>query len=72
MVSEYCHSTGVVVSCAYGLGDIIDNNGAVGITIIHGGQRLISLLPGGIPYLKFDCRTFIERYCLSEESGSNR
>lgn len=71
MVSGHCQSIEVASWVAYGLGNIIDNDGAVGIPIIHGGQRFVSLLTGGIPYFELDCRVFIEGYRLGEESGSD-
>lgn len=71
MVSGHGQSIEVASWFAYGLRDIIDNDGAVGITIIHGGQRFVSLLTGGIPYFELDCRVFIEGYRLGEESGSD-
>lgn len=55
----------------YRLGDIIDNYGTVGIPVVHGSQRLISLLAGGIPYFKLDCCVFVEGYGLCEESGAD-
>lgn len=45
---------------AYGLSDIVDNDGAVGVAVIHGGQRLVSLLASGVPYFELDGRVFVE------------
>lgn len=55
----------------YGLRDIIYNNGTVGISVVHGSQRLVSLLAGRIPNLELDRRVLIEGDGLSEESRSN-
>jgi hypothetical protein len=55
----------------YGLRDIVYNNGTVGISVVHGSQRLVSLLAGGIPNLELDRRVLIEGDGLSEESRSN-
>lgn len=63
----------LLVRCkAYSLCDIVDNDGAVGVSVIHGCQRLVSLLTSGIPYLKFDCGVLVQRYSLSQESGADR
>lgn len=51
--------------------DIIDDNGAVGISVVHRGQRLVSLLSCSIPYLKFYCRGIVKGYGLSEEGGAD-
>jgi hypothetical protein len=50
------------------LSDIVDDDGAVGVSVVHGSQRFISLLTGGVPYLELDGRVLIQRYCLSQES----
>lgn len=55
----------------YRLRDIIYNNGTVGISVVHGGKRLVSLLAGRIPNLKLDRRVLIEGDGLSKESRSN-
>lgn len=55
----------------YGLRDIVYNNGTVGISVVHGGQRLVSLLAGRIPNLELDRRVLIEGDGLSEESRAN-
>jgi hypothetical protein len=54
------------------LGDVIDNDGTVGISIVHRSQRLIALLAGSIPDFKLDCGTLIEGDGLCQESGSDR
>jgi hypothetical protein len=53
------------------LGDIVDDNGAVGISVVHGSQRFISLLTGGVPYLELDGCALIQRYRLSQESSAD-
>lgn len=55
----------------YSLSDIINDNGAVGIAIVHGGQRLVPLLAGRIPNLEFDGRVFIEGDGLCQESRAD-
>jgi len=54
------------------LGDVINHNGAVGVSIVHGSQRLVSFLAGGIPDFEFDCRVFVQRDGLCQEGGANR
>jgi hypothetical protein len=53
------------------LGDIIDDNGTVGITVVHGRKRLVTLLASGIPDLELDSSVFVEGDRLSEESGAD-
>lgn len=53
------------------MGDVIDNHGAVGISIVHWGQRLIPLLASGIPDFELDRGGIIEGDGLCEEGGSN-
>ena len=43
----------------YCLCNVIDNYSAIGISVVHWRQRLISLLAGGIPYLKLDCSSVV-------------
>lgn len=57
---------------SYSLGDVINHNGAVGVSIVHGSQRLVSLLAGGIPDFELDCRVFVQRDGLCQEGGANR
>lgn len=56
----------------YRLGDVIDHNSAVGISVVHGSQRLVSLLASRIPDLELDCRVLIQRDGLCQESSANR
>lgn len=55
----------------YGLRDVVYDDGTVGISVVHGSKRLVSLLASGIPDLELDRRVLIERDGLSEESRSN-
>ena len=45
---------------SYRLSDIIDNDGAVCIPIVHRGKGLVPFLAGCIPYLKLDCRILVK------------
>jgi hypothetical protein len=56
---------------AYGLCDIIDDNGAVGVSVVHGRQGLVSFLARGVPYFKFDGRVLVEGDGLSQEGGAD-
>ncbi len=55
----------------YGLGDIVDNNGTVGIPVIHGSEGLVSFLACRIPDLKLHCGVLIERDRLRQEGGTD-
>lgn len=55
----------------YGLCDVVDDDGAVRIPVVHGRQGLVPLLPSRIPNLKFDGRVFIEGDGLCEEGGAD-
>lgn len=61
---------GVLIT-TYSLCDIVDDHGAVRIPVVHGRQRLVSLLPGRVPDFKFHCRVLVERDGLCEEGGAN-
>lgn len=56
---------------AYSLCDIVDDNSAICISVVHRSKRLVSFLSCRIPYFKFDGSGVIERDCLSEERSSN-
>lgn len=58
-------------AATYGLGNIINDDGAVSISVVHGCQRLVSLLASGVPYLEFDCGVLVESDCLSQEGGAD-
>lgn len=51
----------------YSLCDIVDDDGAVRIPVVHRCQGLVPLLSGRIPDLEFDGRVLIEGYGLCEE-----
>lgn len=36
------------------VGDVVDNDGGLGTSVVHGGQAVIPLLPRRVPYLKLD------------------
>lgn len=55
----------------YSLSDVIDYDGAIGIPIIHRGQRLISFLASRIPDLELDCGALIEGDGLCQEGGTD-
>lgn len=56
---------------AYGLCDVVDDDGAVCVAVVHGRQRLVALLAGGIPYLELDCCVLVEGNGLGEEGGAD-
>jgi hypothetical protein len=51
--------------------DVVDDDSAVCVPVVHGGQRLVALLAGGIPYLKLDCCVLVEGDGLGEEGGAD-
>ena len=53
------------------MGDVINDDGAVGVPIIHGRQRLVPLLSRRIPYLKLHSGVFVEGDGLGEECGAD-
>jgi hypothetical protein len=59
------------VWATYSLGNVVYHDGAVGISVVHGSQGLVSLLAGSIPDLKLDRGGFVERDGLSQESGAD-
>lgn len=56
----------------YRLGNIVDNNRAVCIPVVHRRQRLISFLACSIPDLKLHCCIFIQSNCLRKKGGADR
>lgn len=64
-------SGGSGVKKTHRLSDIVDNNGAVCISVVHGRERLVSLLAGGIPYLEFNGCIFVKRDGLCEECSAD-
>jgi hypothetical protein len=55
----------------YRLRDIVDNNRAVRIAVVHGREGLVSFLAGGIPNLKFHSRSLIKGDRLGQESSTD-
>jgi hypothetical protein len=55
----------------HGLCDVVDDDGAVRVAVVHGGQRLVALLAGGVPYLELDCCRLVEGDGLGEEGGAD-
>lgn len=51
--------------------NVVDNDGAVGIAVVHGGQGLVALLTGGIPDFKLDSGGLVEGDGLSEERSAD-
>lgn len=58
-------------SSPYRLGDIIDDDGAVGVSVVHGRQRLVALLACRVPDLELDRCGFVEGDGLCQEGGAN-
>jgi hypothetical protein len=57
------HKTALILVCflllhsiqdAYRFGDIVDNNGSLCTSIVHGGKRMEAFLTRRIPNLEFD------------------
>lgn len=57
--------------CTHRLSDIVDNNGAVGVAVVHGRKGLVAFLAGGVPDFELDSGVFIERDSLSQKSGAD-
>ena len=55
----------------YGLRDVVYYHGAVGVSVVHGRQTLVSFLSCGIPNLEFYCRRLVEGYRLCEKGGAD-
>ena len=49
--------------------NIVHDNGAVGIPVVHRRERFVALLAGRIPYLKFDRGMVVQGDCLRQKSG---
>lgn len=58
-------------SRTYSLGDVIDHNGTVGVSIVHRSQRLISLLASSIPDFKLDRGALVEGDGLCQEGSAD-
>ena len=55
----------------YSLCDVVDNDGAVGVPVVHGRERLVALLAGRVPDLELDGCVLIEGDGLGEEGGAD-
>lgn len=55
----------------YGLGDVVYDNGAVCVAVVHWRKRLVSLLACRVPDFELDGRVFVKRERLCEEGGAN-
>ena len=56
---------------AYGLCDVVDDDGAVGVAVVHGREGLVALLASRVPDLKLDCGGLVEGDGLGEECGAD-
>lgn len=50
------------------IGNIVNNNGRCGASVVHGREGTVSFLSGRVPDFKFDSG-IVERYRLSEEGS---
>ena len=55
----------------HSLSNVIDDNSAVGVPVVHRRQGLVSFLPGGIPYFEFHRRILVKRDGLCKESSAD-
>lgn len=55
----------------YGLRYVIDDDGAVGVAVIHGCKGFVAFLAGRVPYLEFDGGGVVEGDGLREEGGAD-
>lgn len=55
----------------YGLCDVVDDDGAIGVAVVHGRERLVALLAGRVPDLELDRRVLIEGDGLRQEGGAD-
>lgn len=55
----------------YSLCDVVNDNGAVGIAVVHGCKRLVAFLACSVPNLELDSCGFIESNCLCEEGSAD-
>lgn len=60
-----------VSKITYGLCDIVDNNGAVCISVVHGRQGLVAFLSRGIPDLELYGGILVKRDGLCEEGSAD-
>lgn len=52
----------------YLIGDVIDHDGGLGTSVVHGRQTVVAFLTGCVPDFKLD-RRVVQADCLSQESG---
>ena len=55
----------------YGLCDVVDYDCAVCVAVVHWGEGFIAFLACCVPYLEFDCCTFIKGNRLCKKCRSN-
>ena len=60
-----------MVGRSYGLCDVVDDDGAVGVSVVHGSEGFVAFLAGCIPYFKLDGGGVVEGDGLGEESGAD-
>ena len=60
-----------VPHATYSLCDVVDDDGAVCVAVVHGGQRLVALLAGRVPDFKLDGCVLVEGDGLGEEGGAD-
>lgn len=60
-----------MASSTYSLCDVIYYNGAVGVPVVHGRERLVALLTSRVPDLKLDCGGLVEGDGLGKERGAD-
>lgn len=60
-----------ILERTYSLCYVVNNNGAVGITVVHGRKRLVALLSCSIPYLELDGSIIIQGDRLGEERSAD-
>lgn len=58
----------VTAHVTYCVGDIIDHNGSLGSSVVHGCQAVIPFLSSSVPDFKLNC-CIIQTYCLCEEGS---
>lgn len=53
------------------MSNIVYNDGAVCVSVVHGSKRLVAFLTSGIPDLKLDGGALIKRNSLCQEGSAN-
>jgi hypothetical protein len=74
LLRQLPHARALAWSCSrdtYSLCDVINDNGTVGIAVVHGRERLVAFLTCSVPNLEFDGCGFVESDCLSEEGSTD-